>query len=316
MNPRDHLVHLAPLPQALRAAPFTTAMARDAGLDRYQLGALVLAGALAHPMRGVFCSPLLPDSLDLRIACLRLVLPSGFVVTDRSAGWLWGAPMILAPGEHLTTPAVSAYGPPGRRLRNGLARSGERGLAPGDITEIGGLAVTTAKRTACDLGRLLHRDQALGALDALLGLGSFGVEELVQETRRFRGYRGAVQLRALAPLADARSQSPQESLLRLRWYDCGLPRPECQVEVPAPDGGSFFIDIGLPEEKLGAEYDGALFHGAESSDHDERRRAWLARPGQWLLVVARAEHVHGPRQDISVRLTTAYRLRGTRYGVL
>jgi hypothetical protein len=40
---------------------------------------------------------------------------------------------------------------------------------------------------------------------------------------------------------------------RLRWLDVGLPRPECQVEIPALNGGSYYLDIGLPERKLGAE---------------------------------------------------------------
>ena len=43
---------------------------------------------------------------------------------------------------------------------------------------------------------------------------------------------------ALAPFVDPDSQSPGESILRLRWLDVGLPRPRCQVEVPAPGGAA------------------------------------------------------------------------------
>ena len=51
------------------------------------------------------------------------------------------------------------------------------------------------------------------------------------EIGRFRGFRGVVQLRCLAPLGDGRAESPGESALRLHWYDAGLPTPE-------PSGGS------------------------------------------------------------------------------
>ena len=68
------------------------------------------------------------------------------------------------------------FSPPGYRLRNGLVASGERMLRPEDVVEIGGLRVTTPLRTACDLGRLLHRDQAFAAMDSLAGLGAFSVE--------------------------------------------------------------------------------------------------------------------------------------------
>lgn len=307
---------LAAVPPALLKAPFTTAMAAEAGLTRYQLHDLVVTGLLRHPMRGIYVPAGLPDTLESRVACLRLTIPAGFVVTDRTAGWLWGAPMILAPGDHLVTPRVSAYGTPGRRLRNDLCHSGERTLARRDVHELDGLVVTTPLRTACDLGRLLHRDQALGALDALVRSGGLTVEELCVEAARFRGYRGVRQLRTLAPIVDGRAQSPGESVLRLRWYDTGLPRPECQVEVEAPDGGVFAVDLGLPEEKFGAEYDGAAYHGDDRRGHDDSRRAWITRPGQWLLVVARSDDVHGRQQTIHARLAEGYRLRGMRSGLL
>ena len=298
----------AGLPAGLSDTPFTTATALEAGLDRYRLADLVHRGQLRRPMRGVYVPHHLEDGLELRVACLRLVLPPGYVVTDRTAGWLWGVPMILAPGDHLAPPKVSAYGRrPGVRLRNSLSQSGERRLAARDVCELGGVAVTSPLRTACDLGRLLHRDQAIGALDALMRFDGFELGELLDEVTRFKRYRGVVQLRSLAPLADARAQSPQESLLRLRWHDCGLPWPECQIEVPAPHG-SYFIDVGLPELLFGAEYDGADFHGETTREGDESRRDWLTTVHGWRLVVVRAENVRGPMQDGYAQLTRGFAL--------
>jgi hypothetical protein len=286
--------------------PFTSAEARELGVRYVDLRALVQSGLLVHPIRGVYASPAMPDSLELRIAILKLVVPKDCVVTDRTAAWLWGAQMILAPGDHLEVPKVSVFCPPGLRLRNGLADSGERRFDPGDVVEIDGLLVTAQLRTACDLGRLLHRDQAVAALDSMTALNAFTLDALAAATVRFKGYRGVVQLRTLVLIVDPRAQSPGESILRLRWLDTGLPRPECQVEVETPWGAPYAIDIGLPELKFGGEYDGEEFHGPEQREHDEERREWLWTDRGWMIEVARREHIHGPRQDIQLRLRRGY----------
>lgn len=285
--------------------PFTTAMATAAGISRRQLDLWVAQGALSRPIKGVFHAADLPDSLGLRIEVLRLIVPESCVVTDRTAGWLWGANMILAPNDHLVVPKARVFSPPGLRLRNGLVSSGERTLASTDVALVEGLRVTTPLRTACDLGRLLHRDQAFAAMDSLAGLRCFSVDELVDATRRFAGYRGVIQLRALAPFVDPGSQSPGESILRLRWLDLGFPPPKCQVEVPAPCGGSYWIDIGLEEQRFGAEYDGEDFHTEDDAEQDQGRRDWMRRAEGWRLVVARKADIHGPHQRIDQELLRA-----------
>ena len=278
--------------------PFTSSYALEQGLTYAALNCLVADGILAHPVRGVYHLAGIPDSLSLRVRVLRLVTPAGAVVTDRTAAWLWRAERVLAPGAHLEVPAVSMFCPAGRRLRNKLVDSGERMLTTRDVAIIDGLKVTTPLRTACDVGRLLHRDQAIGVMDALAALGRFSMAELVDEARRFKGFRGVVQLRYLAPLVDKKSGSPGESTLRLRWIEVPLPRHECQVEVPAPGGGSYFVDIGLPEPRFGAEYFGEEFHGEEERDHDEERLSWVRDTGDWTITVARKHNVYGQSQDI------------------
>lgn len=286
--------------------PFLTAEARARGVDLRELRGLVTVGLLRHPVRSVYYRPELDDCLGLRVAALRLVVPEDCVVTDRTAAWLWGATTALAPNAHLVVPQVSVFAPPGRRLRNGLVASGERILIPADITEIDGLLVTTPLRTACDLGRLLSREQALAGMDALAALRAFSVEQLSRELRRFRGYRGVIQARTLSPLVDPRAQSPGESVMRLRWLDAGLPRPECQVEIPAPDGGCFFLDMGLPDRKFGGEYDGEEFHGPAQQPHDECRRGWARVEQGWVIVVGRRRNVYGRQQDIEHLLRKEY----------
>ncbi len=290
----------------LRPGPFTTHDAIDEGATYAWLRRWCAAGLLAHPVRGVYHAPDLPDDLRLRLAVLRLVVPPECVVTDRTAGWLWGATMVLAPGDHLVTPPVQVFCPPGYRLRNGLVASGERRLSTEDVVIVGGLRVTTPLRTACDLGRLLHVDQALAAMDSLARLRRFTLEELALATARFRRYRGVVQLRELVPLVDPGSQSPGESVLRLRWLQAGIPRPQCQVPVPAPGGGRYYVDMGIESRRFGAEYDGADFHGPDEEQHDRQRRDWCQREENWTILVFRRDNVYGRDQDADRVLRRAW----------
>jgi hypothetical protein len=287
-------------------APITSVEARDLGVGFPQLRALVKHGLVTRPVHGVYAVATLPDTLEFRVSVLKLVVPESCVVTDRTAGWLWGADMILAPNDHVITPRVSVFCPPGRHLRREIVSSGERRLTKHDVSEVDGLLVTTPLRTACDLGRLLHRDQAIAALDSLCALGAFSLDQLLAETTRFRRYRGVVQLRVLVLLADPRAQSPGESVLRLRWIDIGLPRPECQIEVLTDWGTSYWIDVGLPELRFGAEYDGDEFHGETHEIHDADRRRWLHDERGWTIEVARKANVFGHDQDIQRSLRVAY----------
>lgn len=163
---QEHVDLSWPLPRArcTRSAGPTlhSAEAVALGVSDRQLRVWCESGEL-HPIRGVYHSAGLPDGLDLRIACLSLVVPQDAVVTDRTAGWLHGAPMVLAPNDHLVVPPVGVFRQPGYRLRNDLVASGERSFAPGGVIDLGPIRVTSPLRTACDLGRMPNRDQAYAA---------------------------------------------------------------------------------------------------------------------------------------------------------
>jgi len=284
-------------------APFTYADALDAGLSRHALRLLLDARVLRRPIKGVYVATSLPDSLALRAGCLALVVPSDAVVVDRHAGWLLGAEMVLAPGEHLDLRPLSIFRPAGRgRCRNELSRSGERNLRPDDICELNGLRVTTPLRTAWDLGRVRWTDEAITGLDAMFRLRVFERDEFLAGIRRFRGMRWVRTLRAIGPLADPRAESPPESVLRLRCIELGLSEVEPQVEVW--DDGCFLARLDLAERRrrFAFEYDGALWHsGPEAQERDASRRKRVAEEG-WLVDVFRAEDVFGRAADCERRM--------------
>jgi len=297
-------------------APFTRGQANAAGISDNRLKQLTDAGLLRRPVRNAYVAAQLPDTLDLRAAILRLVVPPDCFFCDHTAGWLHGAPNALLPGDHLVPPRVACFRPADHgRLRNEITRSGERTVRSSDLMELRGLVVTTPIRTAWDLGRLQRRDQALSGMDAMLRLGLFSHEELLVGVERFKRQRGVVQLRWLAPLADGRAESPGESALRLRWYDAGLPRPDLQIPVGIEGREVFRLDLGLEELLFAAEYDGHEWHTSPAQrERDAFRRGWLAEERGWAIEAYDASHVYGLRQDADVRLRIAFRTARATYG--
>ena len=225
-----------------------------------------------------------------------LVAPPGAVLTDRIAAWMHGAD-ILAPGDHRRLPPITMFRRAGDdRLRNRGCDCGSRMLRDDDLMQIGSLIVTTPLRTALDLGRLLPKYQAMGALDALLRPEAFYLGELLDGIHRFKGYRGVIQLRALAPLADARAESPAESAMRLHWREAGdLPVPTPQVKVYHPFGSEpWRLDLAVEELRYAAEYDGVEFHSSdEDVERDEFRRGWMRDEEGWVIDVLRRDDVYG-----------------------
>jgi hypothetical protein len=295
--------------------PFLLADALRAGASPHRVRMLEQHGLIRRVIKSVYVAAQLPDDLTTRARALHLVVPREAVVTDWTACWFWTG--VLKTGDHRATPPLSIFHTvPHRRLRNDLCASGARALRPSDIVDTDDLRVTTPLRTAWDLGRLAHRDNAIGALDALLRHGSFGQDELLEGVERFKGMRGVVQLRALAPLADPRSESPGESTLRLRWLDIpSIPPPTPQVSIMVNGVEVYRIDLGVEELQYGCEYDGADFHPLDDP-HDKARRSDLLQRFGWDVDAARRENVFGVHRNIEeilhVGIRRARRSRGRR----
>jgi hypothetical protein len=310
MDPRDVLLdHSAPIPVD---RPFHRREAAAEGVPDRQLAAWCRDGLLLHPVRGVYHAAQLPAGIDLRLACLRLVVPEDAVVTDRTAGWLYGATMVLAPNDHLAVPQLSLFRPPGYRLRNGLVISGERSFLDDEVVELGGVRVTSALRTTCDLGRLRHRERAFCAMEAMAGTGLVDLDELAQlaASTRFRGYRWVTNLRDLAPRVEGRTQSAPEAIILLRWTDCpDLPRPRPQVRVPAPRGRFYYVDVGVEALRYGAEYDGAAWHGPERRQRDADRRGYMTQEHQWSFDIFVQVDLFGRGANVERRLHEGVRLQ-------
>lgn len=282
--------------------PFTLQQAVAAGVSRGTLARLRKQGLIRAVLRSVYVDASTRDSPDLRSAAVALVAHPECVITDHSAAWLHGARVQLS-GDYL--PLVSVFQAPGNaRVRTAATTGGLRAFSKRDVETINGIRVTTPLRTALDLGRLLKRGPALAAMDGLLRLGRFTRSDLRAELPRFKGSRGVVQLRDLVPLCDRRAESPQETILRLRWLDAELPAPHPQHAVYDDNGSTLYrLDLADPAAKYAAEYDGQDHHStAAQRKYDERRRDWLRRRG-WTIVVFDRAALAAPNAGELLRYT-------------
>jgi hypothetical protein len=294
-------------------APFTATQAEVLGVSRHLLSRLCQLSLIRPLVRGTYVAAHVVDSLELRASALQLVVPEAAVVTDRTAAWLHGVDILPRSATH-EAPPVQMFSRTGSRLRRPGVASGLRSLLDSDVTTVAGVVVTTPLRTALDLGRLLGRFDALAALDGFLRL-CVSHDCLLLSVERFKGERGVVQLRMLVTLADGRAESPAESVLRLQWYDAGLPRPELQWWEYDDDGVALYrLDLALPDCRYGAEYNGEKFHTEEDRPRDEARREWMSTRRSWVIDVFTKEDIH-PRSDPAPRLTAGVRLARSRMGL-
>lgn len=283
--------------------PFTLAQARARGVSERVVRRLARDGTLRRVFRGVYVDNAADDDLLMRARALSLVVPPTAVVADETAAWARGIDLV-GRGNHVVPPPVVVVQPHNHgRVRQDGADGRRRWLLARDVEDLHGVRATTALRTALDLARTRPRGRGLAALDALLRTGDFTREQMLAEVARFKGFRGVVRLRTLAPLADPRAESPAESVLRLLWLDAGLPPPTLQISVPDPAGWELYrLDLGLPELRYAVEYDGAAWHGSPAQRaRDRKRRAYLRDEAGWLVDVLTADQVfRHPGQAVEI----------------
>ena len=129
---------------------------------------------------------------------------------------------------------------------------------------IDGLPVTSLARTVADVSAAGELGAGLMAADAALrGMrtGSWvrpplSQDDLVAEAEARPKRYGRSRALTVARLADARAESPGESLLRASIHLLGLPMPELQWEVRGDSGRRYVVDCYWPDQDFVLEFDG------------------------------------------------------------
>lgn len=248
--------------------------------------------------------------------------PKGQILTPAekaTAAWLWS-------GRRATVAGVSAAALHGSQwidsrlpaVLNQMSQHKTEGivlhcrtLAPDDVTTLGGIPVTTAARTAFDLGSRHGRTLAVIRLDALMRATDLKPAEIESLIDVHRGARGVVQMREVLDLVDAGAESPQETRTRLVLTDAGLRPERTQIEV-FDDFGYFVgrIDMGYPTWRVGVEYDGEQ-HWTDPAIRakDIDRQAKLEALG-WRIIRVSAEMLRYRPTTIVQRTREALRQAG------
>lgn len=252
---------------------------------------------------------------DLRRSCTRIYRNvyqrrgSGFTATDRAvAAWLWAGKRAVVAGNSAAAllgadwvdPQAPAELITERRRPPPLIITRNETLLSGETTVIDCLPVTSAARTAFDLGRRPGLHTAVVRIDALARASGLTVDDVAPLIVAHRGLRGMKQLRRVLPLIDAGAESPQESRTRLVLMGGGLPKPQTQIVV-RNDWGAVLarIDMGWEQWLVGVEHDGAQhWTDPRVRANDIERTVELERRG-WRLVRVSADLLRN-RPDIIV----------------
>ncbi|PRY49322.1 hypothetical protein LY71_10698 [Geodermatophilus tzadiensis] len=276
-------------PSRLTTGPFrgTTAVTRGL-LTADQLR----SSAWRRLFRDVYLHRDVPVTHELRaVAAAGLLLP-GAVVSGRSAAVLWGVELARTDDD------VELTLPPGRHpVRAGGLRVRRASLAGDDVERRRGVPATTPETTALDLARQVDGDEAVVAVDRVLASGLVDLADLRARAARCRG-RGSARARAVCALADERSESPQETRLRVLVVRSGLPVPVPQFTIRV--GGRFVarVDLAWPDLRVAVEYDGRWHGGAGQFVRDRQRLNRLQEAG-WRVVFVTAEDLHRPGELVA-----------------
>ncbi|HET9647225.1 MAG TPA: type IV toxin-antitoxin system AbiEi family antitoxin domain-containing protein [Microlunatus sp.] len=256
---------------------WTTNELRRRGFESPELARLVRSGELTRIRRGAYGPPepqAPPVTLHRRLIEASIgELGPGAVLSHGSAAVMHGLPVWATAIERVHVTRDRGYG---ARQRRSVDVHGA-GLTADDITVVDGVTVTSLARTVLDLGRTRSWEQAVAAGDRALAIG-LGRDDLDRCLDRMRGWPGSRQAARVSACLDPASESPGESVSRVRLVEQGLPSPILQYVVRDDRGQAIArSDFAWEEYRTIGEFDGKVKYGR------------LLRPGERIDDVVFAE---------------------------
>lgn len=269
---------------------FTKELLEGEGLSIHELLKASRDGDWERVRRGAYVRGHDLDERRRHLYLIAATVPGvrdGSVVSHASAGILHGLPV---PRQQLDrvwmTRAVGGHGRRGSVLHLRHCR-----ISPDEVTDIGGLPVTTLERTAIDLARTARLEWGVIACDAALAQG-LDRYRLLEAAARARGWPGARRAARAATFADASAQSPLESVSRLQLDRLGFPAPRCQFPVVLGGRVVATSDFGWEDPGLVGECDGRFKYGEllepgerpeDAVMREKRREERIRAAGYWIV---------------------------------
>ncbi len=237
------------------------------------------------------------------------VAPPGAILSGWAAAVVHGVPEShlsgrTGTGEPLPVPFSVARGR-GLESKAGCQLR-QTAVCERHTTEIDGIQLTSAHRTALDLTRWCKRDgRRLAMLDTCLRFGLVTTADLGQFVAPLGGLHGLAAVRALLPLATGLAESVWESELRMVWLAAGLPAPLANPTV-YDRFGRFLARTDLldPENGVVGEYEGWRHRVDGAAELD---RARIARLAQTNLTVVEIWKEDFAQHMVIAKLNDGYR---------
>ncbi|UKA51018.1 endonuclease domain-containing protein [Arthrobacter sp. FW305-123] len=272
---------ITPLPMDINPQGFPVTDAYASGVPRWRLQ----TKGLVTPSRGIRIAATNERDLEL-LARLHTAVTPRCAISHVTAALLWSMPLpIYLQDEGKSGPIhVTRRQEIGRVKRRGVI--GHRApLLARDVRVVNGVRLTSPEWTWVDLARHMGRSSLVAAGDSLLArenpLSSVeAIQEVIDRRPKVKGIRMA---REILTMLRTGVDSPQESRLRLKIVDAGLPEPE--ITAPILDEHGSYIstpDLQYKEYKIAMEYEGDHHRSdpvqwGKDIERDDRLRAlgWI-----------------------------------------
>jgi hypothetical protein len=168
-----------------------------------------------------------------------------------SAAVLHGLPIV---GDHLESIHVAVGRASGGRSARGVIAHGTD-VSGTDVVTVDGLLCTSVERTIVDISAGAPMADAAAVADHAVRTGStrYGLLAAWQRAQPMRGHRRSLDV---IGFADARAESPLESISRVAFHIEGLSAPELQVRYRDDEGVIGRVDFAWPDCRVVGEADG------------------------------------------------------------
>lgn len=274
--------------------PFLRRRGLKAGISR----AILDGPTFQRLLHGVLISADVEVTPTLRAeAALACFFDTAFA-SHMSAARVWGAPIPVLPGEHVTL-----QDPAERLRRDGVTCHVRAGASP---VVVDGVRVSSLLDLFVELAEQLTLVDLVVVGDWMVRRKGVRIKDLLRVAER----ASRVAQRA-ARLVRAEVDSPMETRLRLLLVFSGLPEPQVNVTIRDVDGEPVRrFDLSWPAARLIVEYDGRHhIERVEQWESDLVRREEIDGQG-WRLIVVIASGIYSTPGATVDRVHTALRARG------
>ncbi len=173
----------------------------------------------------------------------------------------------------------------------------------------------SVEQAVCQMARYTDQDSLTMIMDWLTCANADLRQSTPQRLREaidgFGRFPGIRRCRAALSRSVPGTDSPQETLLRLRMIGAGLPCPLVNHEIPDIDASTVWrVDMAYPPERVAIEYDGEYHYDRHRWRSDLRKRNRLQDLG-WTVLVAVKDVLNDERRFTEFLLMIIHaRLRG------